>query len=126
MAPFIEVFGKDKVILVDGTNMGNAEAGHLEARLGLKHQLHFEFNSKKNFNCLTAPHAYCLSDAKGRPSTIDKRARLSHEVEVLIGYYKPQMTLLRKLIFPTMSTDKYCHDDDAHQRFKWLKSYVCT
>ena len=123
MTPFIEVFGIDKVIFVDGTNMGNSEAVYLETRLGLKHQLRFEFNAKKHFNCLTAPHAYCLSDAKGRPSTVDKRAKLSHEIEVLEGYFKPQMVLLMKLIFPSMTTDEFCHDEQ--QRFQWLKSYVC-
>ena len=85
MAPFIEVFGIDKVIFVDGTNMGNSEAVYLETQLGLKHQLHFEINAKKHFNCLTKPNAFCLSDAKGRPSSIDKRAKLSHEIKVLEG-----------------------------------------
>ena len=125
MTPFIEVFGIEKVIFVDGTNMGNIEANNLETRLGLKHQLHFEFNAKKHFNCLTEPHAYCLSDAKGRPSssTVDKRAKLAHEIGILEAYFKPQMELLPKLIFPMFSTDMFCHNNQ--QRFEWLKSYVC-
>ena len=55
LLPFIEVFGIENVILVDGTNMGNDEAGYIEKRLGLEQELHFEFDKQKKFNCLKQP-----------------------------------------------------------------------
>ena len=100
--------------------MGNVEAAHLEEQLGLKHELKFEFNKQKGFNCLTQPQKYCLSDAKGRPSTIDKRAKLKKEISVLEEYFKPQMKLLFNLIFPNLSPDEFCANLDS-QRFQWLR-----
>ena len=99
--------------------MGNVEASHLEEHLGLKHELKFEFNKQKGFNCLTKPQKYCLSDAKGRPSTIDKRAKLKKEIGILEEYFKPQMELLFKLIFPDLSADEFCANSES-QRFQWL------
>ena len=51
---------------------GNNEVEYLEGRLGIEQELQFEFNEKKKFNCLTKPVPYCLSDAKGRKSSINK------------------------------------------------------
>ena len=51
---------------------GNEEVEYLEDRLGIEKELQFEFNKKKKFNCLTKPVPYCLSDAKGRKSSINK------------------------------------------------------
>ena len=51
---------------------GNEETAYLEEQLGIEQELKFEFNEEKKFNCLTEPVPYCLSDAKGRPSTINK------------------------------------------------------
>lgn len=51
---------------------GNNEVEYLESRLGIEKELEFEFNEKKKFNCLSKPVPYCLSDAKGRKSSINK------------------------------------------------------
>ena len=103
--------------------MGNVEAAHVEKELGLEHELEFEFNEQKGFNCLIQPQKFCLSDAKGRPSTIDKRAKLKKEISILEEYFKPQMMLLFKLIFPDLSVDQFCSDLDS-QRFQWLRKRV--
>ena len=58
LLPFIEVFGIENVIIVDGSNMGNEEAGYIEERFNLDRELHFEFNTQKKFNCLTQPQVY--------------------------------------------------------------------
>ena len=51
---------------------GNNEVEYLESRLGIEKELEFEFNENKKFNCLSKPVPYCLSDAKGRKSSINK------------------------------------------------------
>ena len=63
--------------------MGNKEAQYFERRLGLNNELHFKFNEKKKFNCLNRPIEYCLSDAKGRKSTVDKKSALKAESTIL-------------------------------------------
>ena len=63
--------------------MGNTEAKYFERRLGLNNELHFEFNEKKKFNCLSRPIEYCLSDAKGRKSAVDKKSALKEESKIL-------------------------------------------
>jgi len=123
LLPFLEVFGTDGVIIMDGSNMGNVEVAYLEQRLSLAHQLEFEFNAKKKFNCLASPLEYCLSDAKGRPSTIDKRAKLKLEIEILQEYFKPQMVALFKLLYPQLSPSEFC--EGQNQRFQWLSPYIC-
>ena len=117
------VYGIDGVIIMDGSDMGNVEAAYLEQRLGLAHQLKFEFNDKKKFNCLASPLEYCLSDAKGRPSTIDKRAKLKHEIGILQGYFKPQMVALFDILYPQLSRHVFCERKD--QRFQRLNPYIC-
>ena len=74
---------------------GNQETKYLEEELELKHELEFEFNSNKGFNCLVEPTDYCLSDAKGRPSTVNKMAALAKEVSILSS----QVLVLKKSRF---------------------------
>ena len=102
---------------------GNEEVRYLEDRLGIDNELHFEFNKKKQFNCLSAPVPYCLSDAKGRPSTINKMEILTKEVEILHNYYKNEMERTYKLLFPKMDILDFCQNEN---RFKWLRYYLCN
>ena len=120
LIPFIEVFGRENIVILDGSNVGNVETTHLEEQLGLKYELKFEFNNQKGYNCLVQPHQYCLSDAKGRPSTIDKRAKLKKEISILEDYYKPQMQMIFELLFPNLSREEFCENLEV-QRFKWLR-----
>ena len=39
---------------------GNQEAKYLEEELKLNHELEFEFNSNKGFNCLVQPTGYWM------------------------------------------------------------------
>ena len=94
----------------------------MEDRLGIDHELHFEYNEKKKFNCLSKPVPYCLSDAKGRPSTINKMEALKNEVSILHRYYQPEMEKIYELIFPDQPVNEFCKKDG---RFHWLKYYLC-
>ena len=40
---------------------GNQETKYLEEELKLKHELEFEFNSNKDFNCLVKPTDYWVA-----------------------------------------------------------------
>ena len=55
LLPFIEVFGLEQMIFVDGSNMGNDEVRLIEERFGIDRELQFEFNQEKKFNCLVTP-----------------------------------------------------------------------
>ena len=96
---------------------------YLENRLGIDNELHFEFNQKKQFNCLSKPVPYCLSDAKGRPSTINKMEALKEEVSILHRYYQPEMENVYRLLFPDLPVKDFCNKDE---RFHWLKYYLCN
>ena len=96
---------------------------YLEDKLGIDHELHFEYNKKKQFNCLSQPVPYCLSDAKGRPSTINKMEALKNEVSILHRYYQPEMEKIFKLLFPDTRIEDFCYTDG---RFHWLKYYLCN
>ena len=96
---------------------------YLENRLGIDNELHFEFNQKKQFNCLSKPVPYCLSDAKGRPSTINKMEALKEEVSILHRYYQPEMENVYRLLFPDLPVKDFCNKDG---RFHWLKYYLCN
>ena len=102
---------------------GDEEVYYLEDRLGIDHELHFEYNKKKQFNCLSQPVPYCLSDAKGRPSTINKMEALKNEVSILHRYYQPEMEKTFELLFPGTSVKDFCNTDG---RFHWLKYYLCN
>ena len=47
------------------------EAQEFEQFLGLENDLEFGRNEEKGFMCLSKPVEFCLSDAKGRKSTLD-------------------------------------------------------
>ena len=84
--------------------------------------MHFEFNEKKQFNCLSKPVPYCLSDAKGRPSTINKMEALKKEVSILHRYYEPEMAKILQFLYPGLAVESFCQIDG---RFHWLKYYLC-
>ena len=67
---------------------GNEETAYLEEQLGIEKELKFEFNEEKKFNCLTEPVPYCLSDAKGRPSTINKMEGRDSRTDELMNLYR--------------------------------------
>ena len=124
LKPFIEVFGIENVIILDGANMGNSEAQYFESRLNLEHELQFEFNEQKHFNCLRQPVQYCLSDAKGRPSTTNKTAALEPESKILFKYFQPEMREFAKLLIENNQlAASIC--TDAATRFLWLVKYIC-
>lgn len=96
---------------------------------------------------MTQPVPYCLSDAKGRPSTINKMEgrdsrtnlqikkefhtypsqvnpskALKEEASILHNYYKPEMQKIYKLIYPELPVTEFCQNET---RYKWLKNYLC-
>ena len=126
LKPFIEVFGIDNVIILDGANMNTAEAQYFESRLNLEHELKFAFNERKHFNCLSEPIEYCLSDAKGRRSspTMNKTAALESESKTLFKYFQPEMRDFAKLLIKNNQLSaSFC--SDLATRFSWLVKYVC-
>ena len=112
-------FGKKIAFWIE---KGNDEVRYLENRLGIDNELHFEFNEKKQFNCLSKPVPYCLSDAKGRPSTINKMEALKNEVSILHRYYEPEMAKILQFLYPGLAVESFCQIDG---RFHWLKYYLC-
>ena len=75
LKPFVDEFGLDKIHFMDGTKMATVdaerEARYFESFLKVPNELKFEMNEKKGFMCLKKPFEFCLSDAKGRKSTIN-------------------------------------------------------
>ena len=120
---FIDVFGLEKMIFVDGTSMGNNEARHLEEQLNLEHELEFKFDHKKNFDCLWKPLKYCLSAAKGRRAGMNMTLLLADEIRRLTDYYRLEMELFYLILYPTRDKLTFCADRSS--RFAWLKKYIC-
>ena len=106
-------------------NVSDCRMVGMEGELELEHELQFEFNRAKGFNCLVEPTDYCLSDAKGRPSTVNKMAALSHEVAILRQYYQPEMEKVFDLLYPQYNGNYTTFCSIKKPRFEWLKTYVC-
>ena len=66
---------------------------------------------------------HCLSDAKGRPSTVNKMEALSKEVTILRQYYQAEMDAVYDIIYPKYKRSEFCSVQKP--RFEWLKTYVC-
>ena len=120
---FIDVFGLEQIIFVDGTSMSNNEARHLEEQLNVNHELEFKFDRKKNFDCLWKPLKYCLSAAKGRRTGLNLTMHLADEIVRLKKYYQLEMELFYLVLYPTKDKSTFCADQNA--RFAWLKQYIC-
>ena len=79
LKPFVDEFGLDKIHFMDGTKMATVEAEqeakYFESFLKVSNELIFEMNEKKGFMCLKKPFEFCLSDAKGRKSTINYKVQ---------------------------------------------------
>ena len=72
LRPFIDVFGEDNVLILDGENMikdPNTEWKKIIKFIGLEEE-HFSFNipDDKGFPCLAEPIKFCLNSAKGTKS----------------------------------------------------------
>ena len=63
LQPFLLNFSK--IHFVDGTNFNNFEVRLLEEFLGVEHELEFELDETKGFNCLSQPIEFCLGPHKG-------------------------------------------------------------
>ena len=132
LKPFVEEFGKESVLLLDGERLishPNEEWSRLLEFLGLEaDSLRFYIDEEKGFPCLESPIKYCLNGAKGTSRKSDVREMYPEDTKIWKEAFSAkikEMILFQKICD---EIDKKCCRKLKKDGtlFGWTHEYACA